>query len=80
MKKLFVLSLFCLTILLGCGTYEPACTDCDEPTTSTGGSSTGGSSSSGCGNGRTLHKGPKGGCYYINSKGNKVYVDRSCCY
>lgn len=23
--------------------------------------------------------GPKGGCYYINSNGNKTYVDRSYC-
>lgn len=23
--------------------------------------------------------GPRGGCYYINSNGNKVYVDRSLC-
>ncbi len=22
---------------------------------------------------------PKGGCYYINSNGNKTYVDRSFC-
>lgn len=24
-------------------------------------------------------RGPRGGCYYINSRGNKVYVDRSLC-
>ncbi|WP_370398413.1 hypothetical protein [Tenacibaculum dicentrarchi] len=30
-------------------------------------------------NGKTLHTGPKGGCYYINSNGNKTYVDRSEC-
>jgi hypothetical protein len=30
-------------------------------------------------NGKTLHLGPKGGCYYINSNGNKTYVDRSEC-
>lgn len=24
-------------------------------------------------------RGPKGGCYYINSNGNKTYVDRSLC-
>ena len=29
--------------------------------------------------GRTLHRGPRGGCYYINSNGNKTYVDRSLC-
>lgn len=30
-------------------------------------------------NGKALHVGPKGGCYYINSNGNKTYVDRSEC-
>ncbi|MBN8825488.1 MULTISPECIES: hypothetical protein [unclassified Spirosoma] len=28
---------------------------------------------------RKLYKGPQGGCYYINSNGNKTYVDRSLC-
>jgi len=28
---------------------------------------------------RSLNKGPEGGCYYINSNGNKSYVDRSDC-
>ncbi|WP_428740159.1 hypothetical protein [Tenacibaculum sp.] len=31
-------------------------------------------------NGKTLWTGPKGGCYYYNSKGNKTYVDRSECH
>lgn len=37
--------------------------------------------STGCGtyNGKSLYRGPQGGCYYINSKGNKTYVDRSYC-
>ena len=26
-----------------------------------------------------LYIGPKGGCYYINSSGNKTYVDRGYC-
>lgn len=30
-------------------------------------------------NGKSLREGPKGGCYYINSNGNKTYVDRSYC-
>lgn len=30
-------------------------------------------------NGKTLYKGPEGGCYYNNSNGNKTYVDRSYC-
>ena len=28
---------------------------------------------------RKYYTGPRGGCYYINSNGNKVYVDRSLC-
>lgn len=30
-------------------------------------------------NGNQLWTGPKGGCYYYNSNGNKTYVDRSKC-
>lgn len=40
------------------------------------------SSSSGTGcyhNGKELHRGPQGGCYYWNSNNNKTYVDRSEC-
>jgi endonuclease YncB( thermonuclease family) len=29
--------------------------------------------------GPTYTRGPRGGCFYINSKGSKVYVDRSVC-
>ncbi|MBC6994946.1 hypothetical protein H9S92_12275 [Lewinella lacunae] len=28
---------------------------------------------------RTYYRGPRGGCYYINSSGNKIYVDKSKC-
>ena len=28
---------------------------------------------------RVYIKGPKGGCYYINSKGRKIYVPRRLC-
>ena len=28
---------------------------------------------------KSLNRGPEGGCYYINSNGNKSYVDRSEC-
>ncbi len=28
---------------------------------------------------KTYYRGPRGGCYYINSNGNKTYVDRSLC-
>lgn len=28
---------------------------------------------------RTYIRGPKGGCYYVNDKGNKVYVDKGLC-
>ena len=30
-------------------------------------------------NGQRLYEGPRGGCYYINSNGNKTYVDRAEC-
>lgn len=30
-------------------------------------------------NTRNYIRGPRGGCYYINSNGNKTYVDRSLC-
>ncbi|RDI07028.1 hypothetical protein DEU42_113128 [Flavobacterium sp. AG291] len=30
-------------------------------------------------NGKSVYEGPQGGCYYINSSGNKEYVDRSYC-
>jgi len=43
------------------------------------GPSNGGSSGCGSHNGKPLHIGSKGGCYYINSNGNKTYVDRSEC-
>jgi hypothetical protein len=36
-------------------------------------------SSSGSGRSRVYYTGPRGGCYYINSNGNKTYVDRSLC-
>ncbi|WP_394334388.1 hypothetical protein [Spirosoma rigui] len=26
-----------------------------------------------------MYRGPQGGCYYINSNGNKTYVDRDNC-
>lgn len=53
----------------------------DNSSSSGGGSSSGGSGSGGCGtySGHTLHIGEQGGCYYINSNGNKTYVDRSYC-
>ena len=30
-------------------------------------------------NRRNYTRGPRGGCYYVNSSGNKTYVDRSLC-
>ncbi len=29
--------------------------------------------------GQSLYKGPQDGCYYINSNGNKTYVEREAC-
>ena len=57
--------------------------DSPAPSSSTSGSSSGSSSTADvkCNihNGKQLYKGPQGGCYYINSNGNKTYVDRSEC-
>lgn len=44
-----------------------------------GGGNNGGSVPCGSYNGRKTYTGPKGGCYYINSNGNKVYVDKKYC-
>lgn len=32
-----------------------------------------------CGNGKILHLGPKGGCYFLTPAGNRSYVNRECC-
>jgi colicin import membrane protein len=47
-------------------TYEPKSSE-KKPVTTSSGSSTSSS-------GRTIYTGPRGGQYYINSKGNKVYI------
>ena len=47
-----------------------------SPTTTT---TTTGDVKCGLYNGKQLYRGPQGGCYYINSNGNKTYVDRSYC-
>jgi hypothetical protein len=43
-------------------------------------SSSGYGSSNTSTNSRNYITGPRGGCYYINANGNKVYVDHSYCY
>jgi len=77
MKKVLFTAII-LLVCIACKVNEPICTDCPSNNPPSSGSS-GSSSSSGCGSGKTLYKGTQGGCYYINSNGNKVYVDRSCC-
>lgn len=63
--------LLCCTVLL------IALLCCTEKETDSGPSS---SPSSSCTyNGHVLHRGSQSGCYYYNSNGNKVYVDRSYC-
>lgn len=49
------------------------------PSSSTTTQPTAGDPKCGMYNGKQLYKGPKGGCYYINSNANKTYVDRSYC-
>jgi hypothetical protein len=46
-----------------------------------GDDSSGSPDSTPCGthNGKQLYKGPQGGCYYINSNGNKTYVEANEC-
>jgi hypothetical protein len=71
-KALFPL-LIAITLCGSCGKE-----DTDYTFEESGGSS---SSDTRCGtyNGHQLYRGPQGGCYYINSNGNKSYVDRSKC-
>lgn len=58
------------------GTTTPPTSTTTTPPTST---TTTPSTSCGYHNGKKLYKGPEGGCYYINSNGNKTYVSRSEC-
>jgi endonuclease YncB( thermonuclease family) len=57
----------------------------EAPSTPTGSSNSNnnsgsnGSSSSKPSSDRTYVRGPRGGCYYINSSGKKTYVDKSLC-
>ena len=61
---------FCFVFLLACST--------DSVNTNNNGNTSSGVTN--CDhNGKTLYEGPQGGCYYINSNGNKTYVDRWEC-
>lgn len=71
MRKLLLL----LVLTIGIGNCGEATTD--DPTSP--GSITTGSDDRCYHNGNRLHEGPQGGCYYINSNGNKTYVDRAEC-
>jgi hypothetical protein len=50
-----------------------------RPIRSRSGSVQSSDSSSRSSSGRTLIRGPRGGCYYYSGSGRKVYVDRSLC-
>ena len=67
MKKILLTFLLASFVIIGCSSGSDDDTSFNTVTN--------------CGdyNGHTLHKGPKGGCYYINSSGNKEYVERSLC-
>jgi hypothetical protein len=71
MKKKFR---FILALLLSL-----AMVNCSDSSASYDDDNTNYSRSCGTYNGHNLYKGPNGGCYYINSKGNKTYVDRKHC-
>ncbi len=63
MKKI-LMAVLMLSLTLGCEKDEA--TTADRP----------------CGtykSGQSLRTGPDGGCYYINSNGNKTYVEREAC-
>ena len=63
MKKIFFL--LCINLFLAGNLVLTSCEKSGDP----------------CGfyNGSQLYLGPKGGCYYINTNGNKEYVDRGEC-
>jgi hypothetical protein len=56
-----------------------ACSSGGDDTPVPSSSSSGTKSNCGSHNGKQLFLGPQGGCYYINSNGNKEYVSRSEC-
>lgn len=61
--------------------YDVTSKEQTDVTKTTTGKSTDGKKSSSTGKpSRSYVRGPRGGCYYINSSGNKTYVDRSLCY
>jgi len=64
-----------ITCLLFVACLNVNCSKSDESQ----GPSSGGSSCGTYKNGQQLYKGSEGGCYYINSGGNKTYVERSAC-
>lgn len=71
MKKLrFILCIFVLLLI--------STSNCTEDSEGSEGSE--GDYPCGVHNGKQLYTGPKGGCYYFNSNGNKTYVDRSECH
>ncbi|MCF3110242.1 hypothetical protein LL912_15770 [Niabella sp. CC-SYL272] len=66
-----IAAFICMATLLACGKAEikKAETNAAEANDSRCGSY----------NGHLLYRGKNGGCYYINSKGNKTYVDSYHC-
>ncbi|WP_210521611.1 hypothetical protein [Hymenobacter terricola] len=73
MKKPFLAALLTVALL---GT---ACSSSNDSTPAPSPSSTAGDVKCGFHNGNQLWKGPQGGCYYINSSGNKEYVAKTEC-
>ena len=57
----------------------PAARETAESTSRSVSAYSGGGGSRRSSGGRVYHTGPRGGCYYINSSGNKQYVNRSHC-
>lgn len=68
MKKIFI-----VLLLITFGHFSCSKTD-DQPAVTKTDTSCGTYKS-----GQQLYKGSEGGCYYVNSSGNKTYVERSAC-
>lgn len=78
MKKLSKIFI-CILLLFSVSTIACEKEEVDSKTSTNTSNTSSGDTPCGYHNGKQLYKGPQGGCYYINSNGNKTYVNRSEC-
>jgi len=76
-KKVLFVSMLAMSSY-SCNADTTGISDLGTPSNGSG-SNSGSSGDCGTHNGKSLHLGPEGGCYYINSGGTKTYVNRSEC-